>query len=703
MHTQIDRILYPKSIAVVGASSKPGTLSWELINNLVKFGYQGRIYPINPKADVIHCFKVYKSLKEIKEPVDLAIIMVGKNFALQAIDDCHSKKIDAVVLITAGFKETGEEGANLEEQLLKKIKKYKIRLVGPNCMGLINMMPGVSMNATFVKSDPIRGGIGFISQSGALGAAVLALLAKRDIGFSQFISIGNKADITENTVMEYWKDNDDVKVITFYLESFANPKEFLKIAKEITPKKPVIAIKAAKTASGQKAASSHTGALASADSVASTILEQAGVIRVDSVEDMFDLAKAFDKANLPKGNRLGILTNAGGPAILTADEADKYGLILPALEQKTINALKKFAPEEASFNNPVDLLPPATPEMYKEATEIMLRDKNIDSLIIILGPPLMLDTLEIAKAISAGTKTSDKTSLLVLMSQDENIPKLTKVDATHPPVFSSSESAARCIGLMCKYKLFLEKSSGKYIDFKVNKNKVNKILKSQNKKGEFYLNFDDVCEILEAYGLPIIKSRLARNAQESVDLAEEVGFPVVIKAAGEKLVHKSDVGGVVLNIEDIDDLIQAESRVIGNLKEKGLDGELEGFIIQPFVKGGIETIFGVTKDPGAGHLIMFGLGGILVEVFKDVKFKSLPITDVEATELIKSIKSYKILEGVRGAKSVDIKYIEENLLRLSKLIADFPEFDEIDLNPFVLKPERKSCIILDARIKVVLK
>lgn len=702
MHTQIDRILYPKSIAVVGASSKPGTLSWELINNLVKFGYQGRIYPINPKADVIHCFKVYKSLKEIKEPVDLAIIMVGKNFALQAIDDCHSKKIDAVVLITAGFKETGEEGASLEKQLLEKIKKYKIRLVGPNCMGLINMMPGVSMNATFVKSDPIRGGIGFISQSGALGAAVLALLAKRDIGFSQFISIGNKADITENTVMEYWKDNDDVKVITFYLESFANPKEFLEIAKEITPKKPIIAIKAAKTASGQKAASSHTGALASADSVASTILEQAGVIRVDSVEDMFDLAKAFDKANLPKGNRLGILTNAGGPAILTADEADKYGLVLPALEPKTINALKKFAPEEASFNNPVDLLPPATPEMYKEATEIMLKDKNIDSLIIILGPPLMLDTLEIAKAISAGTKTSEKTSLLVLMSQDENIPQLTKVDPAHPPVYSSSESAARCIGLMYKYKLHREKSAGKFVDFEVNKNKVKKILKNQTKKGGFYLNFDEVCEILEAYGLPIIKSRLARNAQESVDMAEEIGFPVVIKAAGKKLVHKSDVGGVVLNIDDIDDLIQAESRVIGNLKEKGLDGELEGFIIQPFVKGGIETIFGITKDPGAGHLIMFGLGGVLVEVFKDVKFKSLPITDIEASELVKSIKSYKILEGVRGAKSVDIKFIEENILRLSQLVKDFPEFDEIDLNPFVLKPERKSCIILDARIKVIL-
>lgn len=702
MHTQIDRILYPKSIAVVGASSKPGTLSWELINNLVKFGYQGRIYPINPKADVIHCFKVYKSLKEIKEPVDLAIIMVGKNFALQAIDDCNSKKIDAVVLITAGFKETGEEGASLEKQLLEKIKKYKIRLVGPNCMGLINMMPGVSMNATFVKSDPIRGGIGFISQSGALGAAVLALLAKRDIGFSQFISIGNKADITENTVMEYWKDNDDVKVITLYLESFANTKEFLKIAKEITPKKPVIAIKAAKTASGQKAASSHTGALASADSVASTILEQAGVIRVDSVEDMFDLAKAFDKANLPKGNRLGILTNAGGPAILTADEADKYGLVLPALEPKTINALKKFAPEEASFNNPVDLLPPATPEMYKEATEIMLRDKNIDSLIIILGPPLMLDTLEIAKAISAGTKTSEKTSLLVLMSQDENIPQLTKVDPAHPPVYSSSESAARCIGLMYKYKLHREKIAGKFVDFEVNKNKVKKILKKQTKKGEFYLNFDEVCEILEAYGLPIIKSRLARNAQESVDMAEEIGFPVVIKAAGKKLVHKSDIGGVVLNIEDVDDLIQAESRVIGNLKEKGLDGELEGFIIQPFVKGGIETIFGVTKDPGAGHLIMFGLGGVLVEVFKDVKFKSLHITDIEAAELVKSIKSYKILEGVRGAKSVDIKFIEENILRLSQLVKDFPEFDEIDLNPFVLKPERKSCIILDARIKVIL-
>ncbi|MBN1633310.1 MAG: acetate--CoA ligase family protein [Ignavibacteria bacterium] len=699
IHSGFDKLFYPKSIAVIGASSKKGTLSWELINNLVRYGYNGKIFPINPKAEVIHCFKVYKSVTEIKDDIDLAIVMVSKNYVLSAIDDCYMKKINSVVLITAGFKETGEDGASLEKQLMKKIEKYKIRLIGPNCMGLINTRSDVNMNAVFVKGTPVKGGIGFISQSGALGAAVLATLEKNDIGFSQFISIGNKADITENEILNYWKDNNDVKVITLYLESFADPRKFLEISKEVSKTKPVITIKAARTASGQKAASSHTGALAGAEAIVNTVFEQAGVIRMDTVEDMFDLAKAFDRTVIPEGKRLGILTNAGGPAILTVDEADKWGLDIPVLKTNTVKKLKEIAPEEASLNNPVDLLPPATAEIYGKATEIMLEDENIDVLIIILGPPLMLDTLEIARAISNATKKSPKPSIIVLMSQDENIAKLSQIDPSHPPIFSRAESAARCFGLMYKYATSRIKKDKMVYEPKVNKNKVKKIL-NDLPKGNYYLDFIDIYEILKNYDLPVITSYLAKNAQESVIIAEKMGYPIVIKAIAKDLIHKTDAGGVVVDIKNTEELVNAENKVLSKLREKELDKNFEGFLIQPYMKGGIETIFGVTKDRGAGHLIMFGLGGIFVEVLKDVSFRILPIEYDDASQMVKSIKGYKILEGIRGNPPVDFDCIIENMLKLSKLVSDFPEILEIDFNPFIVSNDRNKFKILDARIKV---
>lgn len=694
----LNKFFYPKSIAVIGASTKKGSLSWELINNLIKFGYQGRIFPINPKAEVIQCLKVYKSVTEIKEKIDLAIIMVSRNLVLQALDECYKKKIDAILLITAGFKETGKSGANLENELVRRVNIYKMKLVGPNCMGIINMEESVSMNATFVRNTPVSGGIAFVSQSGALGAAVLAILEQKDIGIIHFISIGNKADITENEVIKYWKDSDVIKVITVYLESFSNANEFLKVAGEVTKLKPVIAIKAARTASGQKAASSHTGALASSENVVNTIFQQSGVIRVDTVEDMFDLAKCFDRGSLPLGNRLGILTNAGGPAILASDEADKWGLTLPSLSAATINKLKEFAPEEASLNNPVDLLPPATAEMYAKATELMLKDENIDSLIIILGPPLMLDTIEIAKAICDATKVSKKTSVLVLMSQDENISKLSKLDKTHPPILNSAESASRCIGRMYSYKIWKETKSGNLIKYDENKIKTAKYI-NVLKKGEYYLDFETTYNILKTYGFPVIESKIAKDLQESVGIAESIGFPLVIKAEAKGLIHKTEAGAVITDIKNIEELVQAENLILSRLKEKGFEKDFIGFVMQPFLKGDVETILGSFKDESAGHLIMFGMGGIFVEVYKDTAFRVAPVSDKEAESMINYIKGNKILSGIRGKKPVDKEFIKENILRLSSLVCDFPEFIEIDFNPFVVSSDKKKCRILDARIK----
>lgn len=698
----LDKFFYPKSIAIIGASSKQTSLSYELVNNMINFGYQGKIFPVNPKADFVHSIKSYKSLTEIKDTVDLAIIMIPRDLVLPSVDECIKKKVKAVVVITAGFKEVGGEGAELEKQLVEKIKKHKIRLVGPNCMGLINTHPSVRLNGTFVLGTPVPGGIGFVSQSGALGAAVLKTVEQNDIGLSQFVSIGNKADISGNVVLDFWRNNPDVRVITVYLESFGNPKKFMQITREITKSKPVIVIKSAKTAAGMKAASSHTGALAAADTVVNAFLEQGGVIRVNTIDEMFNFAKAFDRSPLPKGNRLGILTNAGGPAILAVDESERSGLTMPELTPETQSKLREFVAPEASVFNPVDILPAANAQTYEKATRFMLADKNLDSLIVILGPPLMFDTVEIAHSICRATKGSKKTCMLVLMSQDDIIPRLRVLDPCHPPLFRFPEDAARAIGEMLHHKEWRKIPIGNYKHFTVKKKLVKDILKSQSRKGEFYLDFSEVSNILRAYGLPIIDSCIAKDIPESVKCANKLGYPIVIKAVGKELIHKTEIGGVIIDIHNDKELAAAENKIISSLKAKGIESKLEGFLLQPYMRGGIETIMGVFKDNKAGHLVMFGLGGIMVEVIKDVKFKLLPITDVEANMLIKSIQSYKLLKGIRGNPPVDLKFVEENLLRLSQLIEDFPEFTEIDFNPFVFAPEMERCKILDARMKILL-
>lgn len=700
MNNPLDNIFYPKSIAIIGASSKKSTLGYELVNNIINFGYQGKIFPVNPKADFVHSIKAYKSLTEIPDNIDLVIIMVQRDFVLAAVDDCYKKGVNAVVVITAGFKEVGGEGIELEKKLVEKIKEYGIRLIGPNCMGLINTNSDVRLNGTFVLGTPVEGGIGFVSQSGALGAAVLKTVQQNDIGLAQFISIGNKADIAGNVILEYWKDNPHIKVITVYLESFGNPKKFMEITREITKKKAVIVIKSAKTTAGMKAASSHTGALASTDTVVNAFLEQGGVIRVNTMEQLFDIAKAFDRTEIPRGNRVGILTNAGGPAILGVDEAEQWGLVLPELENETVKKLKEFAPAEGAFGNPVDILPAANAEMYGKATEIMLADNNLDSLIIILGPPLMYDTAEIAKSICNAASNSKKTSMLVLMSQDDIIQGMREVSPNHPPIYRFPESAARAIGVMYAHKQWRNVPPGNYIKYDVDKKAVEEILKSKKSAVEHYLDFADVYKILKSYSLPVIDSYIASDIEKSKEYAKKLGYPVVIKAIGRELIHKTEIGGVKIDIHDDEELEKAEENLIERLNKKGLREKLEGFLIQPYLRGGIETILGVFKDSKAGHLIMFGLGGVMVEVLKDVKFKLLPITDVEADSLIKSIQSYKLLTGVRGKPPVDFDFLKENLLRLSQLIEDFPEFIEIDFNPFVVSNNKGECKILDARMKL---
>lgn len=700
MRTPLDKTFYPGSIAVIGASSKEGTLSFELVKNLVKYGFKGCIYPVNPKAASVHSMKAYPNIKKVNEDIDLAVIMVPKELVLDTIDDCYKKKISSVLVITAGFKETGKDGVSLEKELSTRIKRYKMRLIGPNCMGLINTNSDVKLNCTFVQGTPVTGGIGFVSQSGALGAAVLKTVQQNDLGLAQFVSIGNKADVSGNTILDYWWHNDDIRVITLYLESFGNPRHFMELTREITKIKPVIAIKSARTKAGMKAASSHTGALASSDAVVDAFLEQSGVIRVNTTDEMFDIARAFDMASLPTGNRVGILTNAGGPAILAVDECANWGLIIPELSKKTQLALKKIAPPEASVFNPVDVLPPANAITYAKASKLMLEDDNIDSLIVVVGPPLMLDTLGIASAICEAVKGTKKTVMLVMMSQDDIIPKLKEVNPVHPPIYRFPENAARAISRMVTYKKWKERPEGLYREFDSDKKTINKIKKKYKGKSGVYLNSEDVSAVLNAYGMPIISSVFAANTFELIQISDKIKYPVVLKAVGKKLIHKSDMGGVEVDIHNSDELLRSADRIIEKLKSHRAEHLFEKFMIQPYISGGVETILGITKDEKAGSMIMFGLGGIFVEVFKDVNFKLVPINDVEANTMIRSIKSFEMLSGVRGKKSVDLKYLQESLLRLSQLSSDFPQFTEIDLNPFVFFDEKEKCTILDARIRL---
>lgn len=700
MTSVLDKAFYPASIAVIGASVKKTSLSYQLISNLISFGYTGSIYPVNPNASAVHSIPAYKSVINIKEKIDLAVIMLPKDLVFNAIDECGSKKISAVMVITAGFKETGKEGAQREIELVKRIRKHNIRLVGPNCMGLINTHPEIKMNCTFVQGTPIPGGIGFISQSGALGAAVLRTVQQNDIGLSQFVSVGNIADISSNTILEYWWHNNDIKVITLYLESFGSPRQFMALTREITKTKPIIAIKSARTSAGIKAASSHTGALASSDVVVDAFLEQGGVIRVNTTEEMFDIARAFDKANLPKDNRVAILTNAGGPAILAVDECENQGLTVPELSSKTRLKLKKIVAPDGALRNPVDILPSANADVYAKSAKIIIEDENIDSLIVVVGPPLMFDTLEIANSICRAVKDSSKTVMLVLMSQDDIIPKLKIVSPNHPPLYRFPENAARAISKMVMYKKWKEKPTGKYIHFNTDQNKVKYILKKYKKKTGIYMNSDDVSGVLNAYGLPIINSVYAKDTFDLIQISDKIKYPVVLKAVGNKLIHKSDFGGVEVDIHNSDELIKAADRITGKLKAQQAEHLLESFMIQPYIKGGVETILGITNDSKAGSMIMFGLGGIFVEIFNDVNFKLTPISSTEAREMVCSIKSIQLLRGARGKKPVDMEYIIESLLRLSQLSNDFPEFKEIDLNPFVFFNKKEKCRILDARIRI---
>ena len=696
----LSKIMKPKSIAVVGASTKEHTIGSDIMKRLQEYKFNGNIYPVNPKGGIIEGLQAYTSVNEIPGEVDLAIIVVNAKFVLSTIDQCHEKGIKGLCIITAGFKETGAEGAQMEKELLAKVKAYGMRCVGPNCLGVVNTHPEVQMDGCFAESLPERGNIGFVSQSGALGGGILNILKDLNLGFAQFISIGNQADVNAETALEYWENEEDVEQILLYMESIQNPANFRKLATRISKKKPILALKAGRSAAGASAASSHTGSLAGADKAANALLNQSGVIREYSLKNLFATAKVFATCPIPKGDRVAIITNSGGPGIMATDAVCEYGMQMAQITDETKDKLRSFLPSAASVKNPIDMIASAPIEHYMQTLETVIADDNVDMIMVIYLPFLGLKDIDVAKAVmEIKAKNPSKPIIGVFMTKSEFFTKLSDMDV-NMPFFMYAEEAADGFNRLNQQRKWMERPQGNIPTYRVDKQKAQQIIKQSIAEGRDQLTTRESIDVLDAYGIRVCKSGFATNIDEVVNIGNSIGYPVVMKMTSKTTSHKTDVGGVRVNIQDEAQLRAEYNDLIEKLKEKNLLDGLEGVIIQEMVKGNREMVCGIATDPQYGPMMMFGLGGVFIEVMKDVTFRIAPLTDIDAKEMIKSVKAYKLLEGARGTTPAQMEQIEETLMRLSQLVHDFPFVDELDINPLLISEKTGEGIAVDGRIKV---
>ena len=695
---KLDAIFRPKSVAVIGASSRKKSLGWEILNNLILSGFNGKLFPVNPKADHIHSIKAYSSILDVKDKVDLAVIAIPANGVLKVVNDCGKKGVKGLVIITAGFREMGGAGILLEEKLMKLVRKYNMRMVGPNCMGVINTDENVKLNASFAGVRPEPGKIGFLSQSGALGESILNHAKNLGIGISKFVSMGNKPDISGNDLLEEWEHDENVKVILMYLESFGNPKRFTKIAKQVSRYKPIIAVKAGRTVAGARATISHTGALAGVDVATGALFAQCGVIRVTSIEEMFDVSKAFLNQPVPKNGKVAILSNAGGPAIMATDACVRLGLEVPELSKETQAKLKKVLPIEAAVANPVDIIATGGPERYEAALNVLIKDKELGSIITVFIPPLTIDAPAVARVIAKANKRTKKTILSVFMAKDEAEEGIQILKNNNVPVYLFPESAAKALSAMVRRRLWLDKPEGKIKRFNPNIDRVKKIIKAARREKRRALTLQESFEVLQSYGIKSLKPLSATDVEEALSNAKKIGYPVVLKLDSIKASHKSDIGGVMLDLRSDQEVKEAFKKIKLKARKAKIAWSDCTILVQEYISEGIETILGVQQNPSFGPLMMFGLGGVHVEVLKDVSFGITPLSDVAAKDMVRYIRGYPMLKGVRGEKAIDENALVDSLQRLSKFVSDFEEIAEMDINPFLLRPKPKSSLALDARI-----
>jgi len=705
MHS-LDAIFKPHSIAVIGATPRPGSIGRQIVVNLFAYDFNGKIFPVNPRYEYIHSTKAYASVEDIPDAIDLAVIVVPAPGVLEVVEQCGRKGVKGLVIITAGFKETGAEGAQKEQAVVDVARKYGMRVIGPNCMGVLDATPDVRMNATFSPGTPPAGGISFMTQSGALGVAILLAVEKLRLGFAYFASVGNKADVSGNDLLEYWEHDAHTNIITMYLESFGNPRRFTELSQRISKHKPIVIVKSGTSAAGARAASSHTGSLAGQEAAADALLRQCGVLRVSSIEEMIHLLQGLTGTTMPKGNRLCILTNAGGPAIMAADSADGHGLQIATLSDETKRAMRALLPPEASVENPVDMIASAGPDQYEALLTLALADPNVDMVIPIFVPPLIVEPLEVMRRITRVARAGGKPVLSVLMAEESYYERIPREVPDNVPFYRYPEDAVKVAEHLNRYRLWRERPAGSTPVFAADMEKAGAIVEAKRHAGGGYLTPADTHALLELYGFPTVGQVVVPLTGDLAAAAKKLSFPVVLKVVGEKIVHKSDVGGVIVGIESADALPGARATMEASLNKAGVLGDATGFMVQEMVgeardgDSSHEVILGVAHDPKFGPLIMFGMGGRYVEILRDVVFRVLPMTDLDAHDMVRGIRSYPLLEGVRGEKRVDIEFVEELILRLAQLVHDIDGIQELDFNPVIVSSNRGRCRIVDARVRV---
>jgi len=696
----LESLFNPESIAIIGASRTPGKLGYAVLANVVESKFAGPIYPINPAADDILDLKVYPNLADIPGPVGLAVIVVPAKYVMAALDECAAKNVGAVIVISAGFRETGREGLKLERKMAEIAEKNDMPIVGPNCLGVIDTF--APYNASFAVGMPRQGHIAFMSQSGALCTGILDVALAQNIGFSRFVSLGNKADLNELDFLNAWADDDASRVIMAYLEGIQDGERFIKDARCITKMKPVIAIKSGTTSGGSRAVSSHTGTLAGSERAYEAAFKQAGVIRANSIGDLFDLAIAFARQPLPQGNRIAIVTNAGGPGIMATDALEKDGLRLAGLTPETRETLRQVLPSAASVLNPVDVLGDARSDRYKVAFEAVLADEDVDAMLTILTPQFMTDIEEVARSLADAFEAqpaANRKPVFACFIGEANMKESLQIFSKRSiPSYPVPEQAAAAIKAMVAQSEWVKEPLPEFKKFDVDRNAVAKIFEQVRAEGRVQIGDAESRDILTAYGIRIPQSKLCPTAEEAVAFADEIGYPVVMKIASPDILHKTDVGGVRVGLESPADVRDAFDLMVYRAQKFQPNAQIWGCLVQEMLRGGREVITGMNRDPQFGPLVMFGLGGIYVEVLKDVSFRVAPFGPKEARTMIEEIRSIGLLRGVRGERPADLEAVVDVLLRLSQLVTDFPEIVEMDINPLMVFEQGRGAVGVDMRL-----
>ncbi len=698
----LEHFFQPESIAVVGASRTPGKIGHDLLKNLLDAGFKGKIYPVNPKAEDILNIQCHPSLAAIGRRVDLAVIVLPAKLVPQVVEECGEAAIDSIIVISAGFKETGEEGKALEKQLTQLCHRYGIRCLGPNCLGVISPLSGV--NASFSATTPRAGNVAFFSQSGALGTAVLDWFAGEEtsegLGISRFASYGNKADVDESDLIEALGQDPETDVILGYVESISDGGKFMKAARKVTGKKPVIILKSGRTDAGARAASSHTGSLAGSDTAYEAAFKQSGVIRARSVTEFFDYVLALSRQGPPAGPNTVIITNAGGPGILATDTIESLSLKMARLSEGTTACLKEKLPSDANISNPIDIIGDARADRYQTALQAVIGDENVDGIVVLITPQTSTEVEETAEVIGELALTTSKPVLASFMGSHSAGKGSAVLEQKGVPNYSHPERAVITLDGMYRVRSWQEKKIEPAPRFDLDQDQIGNVLKHAEDRELDELGERQARKILGGCGIPLPRSILAETEEEAAAAAAEIGSTVVMKVASHDILHKSDAGGVRLGLRTEHEVRAAFNAIMDSARSYDPDAAIEGVLVQTMVKGGTEVIVGMNRDPQFGPLIMFGLGGIYVELLKDVSFRVAPLTATDAREMVRDIRTIAILKGARGEKPGDLEALEDCLLRISQLAMDYPDLAECDINPLLVFERGRGVCALDARFRV---